>query len=209
MILQSIIEWFGPLYSSWPGYLVLAALIFLDRAAFIGIVLPGELFLAIGGVFAGRGQLSVALVIVIGACAGVLGEVTSYWLGRRYGVRITRHLPLANRFNKHLKQARDYFRRNGGKTVFIGRYVSVVGTFLPFVAGMSKMSFGRFLAFDVVAVTLWAGAVTIVGYTLNSQIELVDKILSQFGWALLAAVVLFVGGRIAWKRRDRIIKWAG
>jgi membrane-associated protein len=207
-MIRSIIEWLGPLYSSWFGYLVLAALIFLDRAAFIGVVLSGEVFLAIGGVFAGRGQLSLALVIAIGACAGVLGEVTSYWLGRRYGVRITRHLPFANRFNKHLKQARDYFRRNGGKTVFVGRYVSVVGTFLPFVAGMSNMSFGRFLAFDVVAVTLWASAVTTLGYTLNSQIDLVDKILSQFGWALLAAVVLLVGGRIAWKRRDRIIKWA-
>jgi membrane-associated protein len=207
-MIRSIIEWLGPLYSSWSGYLVLAALIFLDRAAFIGVFLSGEVFLAIGGVFAGRGQLSLALVIAIGECAGVVGEVTSYWLGRRYGVRITRHLPFANRFNKHLKDARDYFHRNGGKTVFVGRYVSVVGTFLPFVAGMSKMSFGRFLAFDVLAVTLWASAVTMLGYTLNSQIELVDKILSQFGWALLAAVVLLVGGRIAWKRRDRIIKWA-
>ena len=209
MILRSIIEWFGPLYSSWAGYLVLATLIFLDRAAFIGIFLSGELFLAIGGVYAGRGQLSLALVLVIGACAGVLGEVTSYWLGRRYGVRITRRLPLANRFNKHLDKAGDYFRRNGGKTVFVGRYVSVVGTFLPFVAGMSKMAFGRFLAFDAVAVTLWAAAVTMIGYTLNSQIELIDRTLSQFGWALLAAVVLAVGVRIAWKRRDRILKWAG
>jgi undecaprenyl-diphosphatase len=118
-------------------------------------------------------------------------------------------LPLANRFNKHLDKAGDYFRRNGGKTVFVGRYVSVVGTFLPFVAGMSKMAFGRFLAFDAVAVTLWAAAVTMIGYTLNSQIELIDRILSQFGWALLAAVVLAVGSRIAWKRRDRILKWAG
>jgi membrane protein DedA with SNARE-associated domain len=209
MILGSIVEWVGPIFSSWHGYLVLAALIFLDRAAFIGIVLSGELILAVGGIFAGRGQLSVALVIVIGACAGVLGEVTSYWLGRRYGVHITRRLPFANRFNKHLAGTRDYFRRNGGKTVFVGRYVSVVGTFLPFVAGMSKMEFRRFLPFDVAAVTLWASAVTLIGYTLNSQIELVDRILSQFGWALLAAVLLLVGGRIAWKRRDRIIKWAG
>jgi membrane-associated protein len=207
-MLQNIIDWFGPLYSGWSGYVVLAALIFLDRAAFTGIFLPGELFLGVGGIFAGRGELSVVLVILIAAFAGVLGEAVSYWIGRRYGVRVTRHLPLANRFNKHVDKSRDYFRRNGGKTVFVGRYVSVVGTFLPFVAGISKMSFGRFLAFDAAAVALWAAAVTMVGYTLNSQIGLFDRILSQFGWALLAAIVLLVAGRIVWQRRDRIAKWA-
>lgn len=203
---ETIVNLFGSWYSGSVGYLVIAGLIFLDRGAFTGIALPGELFLALGGIYAGRGNLSVVLVIVIGALAGLLGEIVSYWLGRLYGVRITRHLPLANRFEKHLNEAHDYFRRNGGKTVFVGRYVSVVGTFMPFAAGMSNMPFRRFLAFDVAAITLWSTGVTLLGYLLNSQIKLVDQILSQFGWGLLALVVLFLCGRMIWKRRDRIRK---
>jgi membrane-associated protein len=207
MTLGTVIDWFGPLYSGPLGYVVLGILIFLDRGAFTGVFLPGELFLALGGVYAGRGGLSPLAVVLVGVFAGVLGESLSFWLGRHFGIRIIRHLPFANRFENHLGQARDYFRRNGGRTVFIGRYVSVIGTFLPFAAGMSKMPFRRFLQFDIAAVALWAIAVTLLGYFMNSQVKLVDQILSQFGWALLVLVVLGVGGRILWTRRNQASEW--
>src|SRR5439155_7114825 len=160
-----------------------------------------------GGIYAGRGNLSIALVIAVAAVAGILGETLSYWLGRRYGVRMIRRLPLANRFEEHLDRARGYFRRHGGKTVFIGRYVSVAGTFMPFAAGMSDMPFLRFLAFDAAAICAWAAGVSLLGYFLNSQIDLVDTILSKFGWGLLILVALGVAGRFAWKRRTRIRTW--
>jgi membrane-associated protein len=206
-IVKTVVDWFGPLYSSGLGYALVALVIFLDRGAFTGVVIPGDLFLALGGIYAGRGDLILPLVMVAGSLAGVAGETLSYWLGRKYGVRIIRHLPLANRFEKHLDGARDYFKRHGGKTVFIGRYVSVAGTFMPFAAGMSDMPFGRFLLFDAVAITFWAVGVTLLGYLLNSQIETVDNIISNFGWALLALVVLFVVGRLAWTHRTGIARW--
>ena len=205
-MITTVVDLLGPLYSGFTGYLVIAGLIFLDRGAFTGVALPGELFLALGGIYAARGDLSLVLVILIGALAGLLGEIVSYWLGRLYGVRIVRHLPLANRFEKHLDEAHDYFRRHGGKTVIVGRYISVVGTFMPFAAGMSDMSFRLFLAFDVAAITFWSVGVTLLGYLLNSQINLVDQVLSQVGWGLLALVVLIVAGRLIWKRRRDIRK---
>jgi membrane protein DedA with SNARE-associated domain len=203
-LVHSIVDWFGPVYQGALGYLVVAGVILLDRGAFTGVVIPGDLFLALGGIYAGRGKLAVGAVIAVGALAGVAGETISYWLGRRYGVRIIRHLPLANRMERHLDSARDYFKRHGGKTIFVGRYVSVAGTFMPFAAGMSKMPFRRFIAFDVAAIVLWATAESLLGYYLNSQIDLVDQILSRFGWALLATVALLFAGRFAWKRRDTI-----
>jgi membrane-associated protein len=206
-MIDTVVGWFGPAYSGSVAYLLMAAVIFVDRGAFTGVVVPGELFLALGGIYAGRGKLSIVVVVVVGAVAGILGESLSYWLGRNYGVRITRHLPLANRINKHLDEARDYFRRHGGRTVFIGRYVSVAGTFMPFVAGMSDMPFTRFLLFDVPAIALWASAVSLLGYYFSSQIQLVDRILSQFGWGLLAVVVVYMVVRNAWKRRERIGEW--
>ncbi len=206
-IVKTVVDWFGPLYVGALGYLVVAGVIFLDRGALTGVVIPGELFLALGGVYAGRGKLNMVLVILVGAFAGICGEVASYWLGRKFGVRLIRHLPLANRLEKHLDEARDHFKRHGGKTVFIGRYISVAGTFMPFAAGMAEMSFARFLVFDSAALTIWATAVSMLGYVMYSQIETVDNILSQFGWAMLALVVLFFGGRLLWKNRDGIRKW--
>jgi undecaprenyl-diphosphatase len=205
-LVNTIVDWFGPAYGGLLGYLIVGGVILLDRGAFTGIFIPGDLFLALGGIYAGRGQLEVAVVIAVASMAGIAGETISYWLGRRYGVRMIRHLPLANRLEKHLDAARDYFKRHGGKTVFVGRYVSVAGTFTPFAAGMSRMPFRRFIAFDVPAIVLWATGVTLLGYYLNSEIDLVDRILSRFGWGLLAAVVLLITGRLAWKRRDRIGK---
>src|SRR6266540_2082775 len=109
-----------------------------------------------GPVFAAQGDLHLVWVIVVGVGAGLAGESTGYWLGRRYGARVLKRIPFANRLADRLDVAEEYFRRRGGRTVFIGRYVSVAGTFLPFVAGMSRMPYARFLAFDVPSVTLWA-----------------------------------------------------
>jgi membrane-associated protein len=206
-MIDTIVDWFGPLYSGALGYGLIAALILFDRAAFTGVFLPGELFLALGGVFAARGELALVPVIVVGVLAGVVGESVSYWLGRSYGRSIIRHLPLANRFEKHLDEAQRYFDRNGGRTVFGGRYVSVVGTFTPFVAGMAKMSFLRFLFADVAALSLWATGIGLLGYFLNAQIRLVDEILSRFGWGALVLAALFFGGRWLWDRRDRLASW--
>jgi membrane protein DedA with SNARE-associated domain len=199
-LVETIIDWFGPVFSSGIGYLVVAGAILLDRSIFLGLVIPGDLFLALGGIYAGRGDLSLPLVIAVAALAGITGESIGYWLGRGYGLSLIRRLPLANRLEHRLGEAEAFFDRHGGKTVVIGRYVSVAGVFVPFVAGMTRMRFLRFLAFDIPAICLWAAVVSLLGYFLSDRIDLVDRILSRVGWGLLAAVVLFLGGRFAWKR---------
>jgi membrane-associated protein len=207
VIVETIIDWVGPLYTGAPAYLLIGAVVFLDRAAFTGLVIPGDLVLALGGVFAGRGDISVVGVLAIGIAAGIAGECASYWLGRRYGMRVVRRLPFTDRLERKLNSARRYFHRRGRAAVLIGRYVSVVGTFLPFVAGMSKMPVKRFLAYDVLAITTWAVGMTLLGYFLNSQIQLIDQILSRFGWGLLILVAVALLGRWVFRRRDRIQLW--
>ena len=206
-MISTIIGWFGPLYSSPIAYVVTATIIFLDRAAFTGLVVPGELFVALGGVYAGRGELSLPAVIAVAAAGGIVGESVSFWLGRRYGERVIKHLPFSKHIERNLDTTRKFLERHGGKTVLIARYVSVVGTFTPFILGTSDMPYGRFLAFDVVAIVAWATGVTMLGYVLNSQIQLVDQILSQVGWGLLALLVVVFLVRLVVTRRDRIQKW--
>jgi membrane protein DedA with SNARE-associated domain len=199
-MVETILEWLRPLFAGALGYAVMGTFVFLDRGAFVGLVAPGDLILALGGVYAGRGELEVLLVVVVGTAAGLAGENVSYWLGRRYGRSILKHIPFGNRIDPYLERSEDYFREHGRRAVFIGRYISVVGTFLPFTAGVSRMSYGRFIAADVAAVALWAGAVTALGYFLSARVDLIDKALSRFGWGLLILAALYFG----WKKRASI-----
>jgi membrane-associated protein len=204
-LIEQIVDWVGPAFAV-AGYFIVFAGVFADRSAFLGLIIPGDVVLALGGVFAARGELALPAVMAVGAAAGLMGESVGFWLGNRHGERLLKKIPLLNRWAGDLNKAEDYFKRHGGKTVFIGRYVSVAGTFLPFVAGMSKMRYRRFLLFDIPSVILWAIGVSLLGYFLASQIDLIDTILSRFGWGLLALIVLFFGGRFVyrkWIKKDK------
>jgi membrane-associated protein len=203
-IIEIILEWVSPAFRGSSGYAVIAAGVLLDRSAFTGLVVPGDIFLALGGIYAGRGSLSISAVIIVAAVAGLCGETIAFWLGRRFGLRLLHRLPMLNRLERYVERSEEFFRRHGGLAVFVGRYVSVAGTFIPFTAGMSRMSFPRFLAFDVLAISAWATAISLVGYFLNAQVEVVDRMLSRFGWGALAAIVLAVAGRYVYRHRGRI-----
>jgi membrane protein DedA with SNARE-associated domain len=201
-ILEDIVKWVGPAFAA-AGYFIVLGAVFLERSVFIGLIVPGDIILALGGIYAARGDLTLAWVIVIGILAAVAGESTGFWLGRRYGRGLVRRVPLVNRLEGRLDAAEAYFRKNGGRTVAIGRYATAAGAFVPFVAGLSRMRYGRFLAFDVPAIVVWAIAIVLVGYFLEGQLDLVDRILSRFGWAMLGLLVAVVGGRILLNRRRK------
>jgi membrane protein DedA with SNARE-associated domain len=198
-IIERLVEWLGPAFAV-AGYFIVFAGVFADRSAFLGLIVPGDVVLALGGVFAAKGDLWLPYVMAVGAAAGLMGESVGFWLGNRYGRRLLTHIPLLRRWSADVSKAEDYFRRNGGRTVFIGRYVSVAGTFLPFAAGMSNMRYRRFLLFDIPSVVIWAVGISLLGYFLEHQIGTIDKVLSRFGWGLLALIVLFFGGRFAYRR---------
>ena len=202
-ILENLVKWVGPVFAV-AGYPIVGGAVLMERSVFIGLIVPGDLILALGGIYAARGDLGLPWVVVIGICAAVAGESVGFWLGRRYGRSLIRRLPLINRLEGRLEAAEDYFRRNGGKTVAIGRYATAAGAFVPFVAGLSRMSYRRFLAFDIPAIVVWATAIVLLGYFLEGQLDLADRILSRFGWAMLGLLVGLVGGRILysrWRRR--------
>jgi membrane protein DedA with SNARE-associated domain len=198
-LVEELVKWAGPIFVA-AGYAIVAVAVLLERSVFVGLIIPGDVIIALGGIYAARGSLSVVAVIVIATIAASCGESIGYWLGRRYGRGLIKRLPLVNRLEKRLDAAQKYFRAHGGKTVAIGRYATAAGAFVPFVAGLSRMKYARFLAFDLPAIALWATGITLVGYFFEAQLDLIDRILSRFGWIMLGTLVLLVGGRILWKR---------
>jgi membrane protein DedA with SNARE-associated domain len=198
-VIHEIVRWFGPLFAS-AGYAIVAVGVLAERSILIGLIVPGDVIIALGGVYAARGDLNVIAVMAIAFVAAVCGESIGFWLGHRYGMRLIRRLPFVNRVEPRLEGAQAYFERHGGKTVAIGRYATAAGALVPFVAGMAGMRYRRFLMFDVPAVLVWAIGITLIGYIFGRNLDLVETILSRFGWGILGLLVAFVVGRVLWKR---------
>jgi membrane-associated protein len=198
-LIHEIVRWFGPLFAT-AGYAIVGVAVLAERSILIGLIVPGDVIIALGGVYAARGDLNVVAVMAIAFVAAVCGESLGFWLGHRYGMRLIRRLPFVNRLEDKLEDVQRHFERHGGKTVALGRYATAAGAMIPFVAGMAGMRYRRFLVFDVPAVLLWAIGITLVGYVFGSNLDLVETVLSRFGWGILALLVAFVVGRIVWKR---------
>jgi membrane protein DedA with SNARE-associated domain len=198
-LVDSLVRWIEPAYVT-AGYVIVGAGVLMERSIFIGLIVPGDLILALGGVYASQGHMSLPLVIVIGTLAAIAGESTGFLLGRRFGARMIARIPLVRRVEPRLDQATAYFRRRGGWTVAIGRYATAAGAFIPFTAGVAGMPYRRFLLFDVPAVAVWAAGITIFGYVFGENLDFVDTALSRFGYIMLGLLACLLLGRWLWKR---------
>ena len=198
-VVKQLVKWVEPVFTS-AGYAIVAAAVVAERSIFLGLIVPGDVILALGGVYAGRKAMNVYAVIALGTVAAIAGESIGFWLGNRYGRRLIRRIPLVRLLDKRFESAEEYFKKRGGITVAIGRYATAAGAFVPFVAGTSKMRFRTFLAYDIPAIIVWATGITLIGYFFGSNLDTVDRILSRFGLIMLGVLVLIVGGNIVRKR---------
>jgi membrane-associated protein len=202
-LVERIVSEIEPIFLA-AGYLIIAAGVLMERSIFVGLIIPGDLILALGGVYSAQGKMNLIAVIVIGTLAAIAGESIGFWLGRKFGTRLVRRLPYVGHWlAEKLDASEDFFRRHGGKTVAIGRYATVAGAFIPFSAGAGRMRYRRFLAFDVPAIIVWATAISIFGYVFGKNLEFIDKTLSRFGYIVLGLIVVFFLGRWLWKRWRR------
>jgi len=199
-LVEQIVKAIAPAYTV-AGYGIVAGGVLAERSILLGLFVPGDVILALGGVYAARHDLHLWAVIAIGTAAAICGESIGYWLGRRYGRRLLARIPLLRRLEGRLDGAQDFFGRHGGKTVAIGRYATAAGAFVPFVAGMSRMDYRRFLLFDVPAVIVWAVGITLFGYYFGEHISFIDKALSRFGLIVLCVAAVGLGGYLIYKRR--------
>jgi undecaprenyl-diphosphatase len=125
-------------------------LAFLEAGAFLGLLVPGETATILGGVVAGQGEIDIVVLIALVWTAAFAGDLTGYWLGRRLGrAFLIRHGPRFGFTAVRLEQVEQFFDRHGGKAVFLGRFVGIVRSLAPFLAGSSRMPLGRFVAYDI------------------------------------------------------------
>ncbi|AJK45167.1 VTT domain-containing protein [Burkholderia plantarii] len=153
-------------YGAWV-YLVLFLIVFCETGLVILPFLPGDSLLFIAGAFAASGEMSVVALIVLLLAAAMLGNTVNYLLGRAIGPKVfDTHVPVLERFldRAALQKTHDFYERHGGKTLVLARFIPVVRTFAPFVAGVSAMRFARFQLFNVAGALGWVLLLTLLGY---------------------------------------------
>ena len=204
---KKIIEDIATALGAWT-YVLVGILAFLETGAFVGLVAPGETVVIAGGVVAGQGEISLLpLIGLVWTCA-VLGDSTSFFIGRRLGRRfLERHGPRVGITNERLTQVEAYFDRHGGKTILIGRFIGLVRALAPFIAGSSGLSYGRFIPYSIVGTGLWATTFCVLGYIFWNSFDRVVDIVGRalFGFGLTVAVI--VGIVVGYRRRREIRDW--
>jgi membrane protein DedA with SNARE-associated domain len=175
-------------------YVLVGALAYLETAGFAGLVAPGELAILLGGVSAGQGATNlVAMVAVVWVCS-VAGDLTSYALGRRLGRQfLVRHGAAVGITEERLARVERHFDRHGGKTILIGRSISLVRSVAPFVAGASHMPLRRFVPYTALAAGFWGAVVCLLGYVFSNSLDEVMTFVSRGSIGIVIAVAALAG----------------
>ena len=182
------------------GTIGLIAIIFAESGLLIGFFLPGDSLLFTAGLLASQGKLNLAAIVIGCFVAAVVGDQVGYWFGKRVGPTLFRR-PDSRLFKQeNVERAGEFFHHHGSKTIVLARFIPIVRTFAPILAGVSNMHYRTFVTFNVIGAALWAGGVTMAGYVLGSTIPSIDRYLLPV-IALIVALSLVPVGLEA--RRNR------
>jgi membrane-associated protein len=171
----------------WGGMSLVCAIVFIETGLFVGFFLPGDSLLVTAGVFAAAGYIRIEVLLVLGSLCAIAGDQVGYWIGRRAGQALYKRDDSLLFKKRHLERAHEFYERYGAKTIVLARFIPVIRTFAPPVAGAANMNYRRFIMFNILGGLLWVWSMVLVGYFLASAIPNVDKHLH-----IVIAVVIFL-----------------
>jgi len=184
------------------GLIAIALVIFAESALLLGLFLPGDTLLIAGGIFASQGRLPLELLLISVAVATVLGYEVGYYLGRRAGPHIfTRKEGILFR-KDYMDRTEVFFSRHGGRTLILARFIAIVRTVVPLVAGMGRMSSRKFLVYNILGGVIWSASLILVSYWIGLRVPNLD---SYIKYLVLIAIILTTGGVVLelFKNKDR------
>jgi membrane-associated protein len=172
------------------GYPGLFAAVFLESGVFFGFFLPGSSMLFTAGLLATQGLFNIWILIPLLTVAAVGGDSTGYWFGNTVGVSL--FFKKDSRFFKHqyLEQAKDFYEKHGVLAVILARFIPIVRTFAPIVAGIANMRYRTFLAYNIVGGFLWAAGLAFIGYFLGSRFAFLDRYITPIALVIIVVSLL-------------------
>jgi len=201
--METLRDWFHFLTDvrglvQWGGYVALAIIVFTETGLMIGFFLPGDSLLVTAGLFAAKGDLNIVYLNLLLMFCAITGDATGYYIGKKLGPALFRKEDSMFFKKKHLIATQEFYERHGGKTIIIARFVPIIRTFAPVVAGMAGMGYRRFALFNVVGGVAWVFSMTMLGYLLVTMFPATEQHIEK-----VIIIVIFLSilpGIIEWLR---------
>jgi membrane-associated protein len=187
----------------WGGYVVIGCIVFAETGLLIGFFLPGDSLLVTAGLIASTGQLNIWILFFMCWFLAVLGDALGYWIGRNAGPKIFSREKSIFFAKDHLHSAKAFFDKHGNKTIIIARFMPIVRTFAPVVAGVGQMRYSQFFFYNVFGGLIWVGSTLGLGFLLGRTVPDIEEkihiiILIIIATSLLPAVIEYF--RHYWKK---------
>jgi len=171
------------------GYILLLAITILEASAFLGLLMPGDTVVILSGFLASQGRMKLPLVIAFASVGAIIGDNIGYAIGHGLGLPFLKKQGERLHIKKrHIQKAQTFFRNHGAISVIFGRFVAYIRTFIPVVAGISRMNYKIFLVYNIIGGILWASVLTAIGYLFGHSWELISRIFGVMG-----SIAFFLG----------------
>lgn len=149
------------------GLVGVIAIVYVETGLLFGFFLPGDSLLITAGLFAARGDISITSLVLTTMLAAILGDATGFYIGKKLGELLYAKEDSIFFKKKHITDAHNFYEKHGGKTIVIGRFIPIIRTFVPTVAGAAQMTYMRFAAYNIMGAVLWVGLMCLSGYYLG------------------------------------------
>ena len=189
------------------GYIGLFAVIFAETGLFLGFFLPGDSLLFVAGLLASGGVLSLPALLMIVFTAAVLGNVVGYMFGLRMGASLFKREDSLLFKKSHVQKAEDFFNRYGAKTIVLARFMPIVRTFAPILAGVGRMNFKEFFFYNVIGGFLWSFGLLLGGFFLGQAVPDVDRYILPI--VIVIIILSFLPGVLKYRQEKKRMMMQG
>ena len=183
---------------SSAGYVGIISIIFAECGLFFGFFLPGDSLLFTAGLLSAQGFFDLPTLLILSTIAAILGETVGYLFGKRIGPMLFNKMESRFFKPKHVKQAHDFFLHHGNKAIFLARFLPIVRTFVPIIAGVVRMPYRQFTIYNIVGGFVWIWSITLLGYTLGKKVENAEEYLYPI--ILVIVVISFLPAINEWRK---------
>jgi len=169
------------------GIPMITGIVYAETGLMVGFFLPGDSLLVTAGIFAAAGYLDLGMLLGVVTIAGIVGDQTGYWFGRKTGPALFKREDSLLFKKHHVKRAHDFYEKYGAKTIVIARFIPIIRTFAPIVAGVAGMNYRKFVFYNIAGGFLWVFSMVLGGYFLGSAIPNIDK---RIHWVIAVVIIL-------------------